>query len=242
MIIFNEVEYVQNLLEVGYINPYFRRFEDISLIIKYYKFQGKKKAETKQLIKEFLNKFDKLYDEKFCNKDTKKIDKTINMIYKRRNSLRVGLNVSVSLNEIEEIIKLKTKKQKTIAFVMLVLDKFYTNKTGVFRAYKSDIAKLANVTPKHTNKIINTILEKGLFELVDTYDMKDLVKNRDLGEKISHFKSLVKPDDNIIYTVESMNNDVNLVEEFNKCMAAYDNNINYDKKRLSTSIYGIGYS
>jgi len=115
-IIFNELEYAENLLEKGFKD--FINWEDLSILSRYFRYKGQKRAEIKKSIVEFYKEFS------YYNEHTGVGEKIDNAIKKSEKSpLRISESVTITENEVQRIRELKNYKLEKICFVMLVLSR-----------------------------------------------------------------------------------------------------------------------
>jgi len=115
-IIFNELEYAENLLEKGFKD--FISWEDLSILSRYFRYKGQKRSEIKKSIVEFYKKFS------YYNEHTGVGEKINNAIKKsEKSSLRISTSVTITENEVQRIRSLKNYKLEKICFVMIVLSR-----------------------------------------------------------------------------------------------------------------------
>ena len=114
-IIFNELEYAENLLKKGFTD--YISWADLKILAKYFRFKGQKTPEIKKSIVDFHKKFS-YYNEQVVGE---KIDNAIKK--SERSPLRISTSVIITESEVQKIRALKNYKMEKICFVMLVLSR-----------------------------------------------------------------------------------------------------------------------
>jgi len=114
-IIFNELEYAENLLETGFQD--YIDWKDLLILSKYFRYNGQKRSEIKKSIVEFYKKFS-YYNEQVVGE---KIDNAIKK--SERSPLRISTSVIITESEVQKIRALKNYKLEKICFVMIVLSR-----------------------------------------------------------------------------------------------------------------------
>ena len=142
MIIFDEKEYVHKLLKCGFQQPYNKRFKDVFILAKYYKYNKYSKKRTIRMLTDYMIKYDNEFEINRGN-DNEIIAKIVHNVYSHKYHFRHNESVSITKGEINKIFQLKNKNEKQIAFVLLVLSKLYKSK----RIYvqKNDLFELSNI-------------------------------------------------------------------------------------------------
>ena len=116
MIIFNELEYAENLIEDGFEN--FVSYSDILILAKYYWYKGFETKQIEEKIIEFYKKYNPYYLKRM-------VDGMIRSATKRskRHGLRLPIDIYVTQREVAQIRNLKNYKHEKICFVMLVVSR-----------------------------------------------------------------------------------------------------------------------
>ena len=142
MIIFDEKEYVEKLLKCGFQQPYNKRFKDVFILAKYYKYNKYSKKRTIRMLTDYMIKYDNEFEINRGN-DNEIIAKIVHNVYSHKYHFRHNESVGITKGEIDKILQLKNKNEKQIAFVLLVLSKLYRSR----RIYvqKNDLIKLSSV-------------------------------------------------------------------------------------------------
>jgi len=160
LIIFDEKKYAEKLLKKGFLTKHKNVYE-LHVLAKYYFSLGKTDDEVKEGIVLFCKK----HVEHF-NKDEwyKIINKTITSAQKSK--FVTGKEVCITENELKCIKELEDLKEQKVAFVMLVLYKFYD-----FKRFEVSIEELyrlckLNLNSKTKLKILQTLTAKELIDIV----------------------------------------------------------------------------
>jgi len=159
-IVFNELEYSENLLEKGFKD--FISWEDLSILSRYFRYQGQKRAEIKKSIVEFYKKFS-YYNEQVVGE---KIDNAIKK--SEKSPLRISTSVTITENEVQRIRSLKNYKLEKVCFVMLVLSRankiaYNSSSSRYYLSMNfSEILEMANVRASRDERgEIKYILSNG---------------------------------------------------------------------------------
>jgi len=159
-IIFNELEYAENLLKKGFTD--YISWADLKILAKYFRFKGQKTPEIKKSIVDFHKKFS-YYNEQVVGE---KIDNAIKK--SEKSPLRISTSVIITESEVQKIRALKNYRLEKICFVMIVLSR--ANKiaynSSSSRYYLSmnltEILEISNVrATKSERKELKYILSNG---------------------------------------------------------------------------------
>jgi predicted DNA-binding transcriptional regulator len=159
VIIFDEKKYAEKMLRQGYLTRHKNVYE-LYILSKYYFHQGLTKEDVKCKIVEFCKAHDKHFtlDEWY-----KIINKTVN--FASKNKLITGKEVTITQKELDTIKKLDNLNEQKVAFVMLVLYKFYDYKK--FEVKIEDLYRLCklNLNSKTKLEILHSLTSKGLIDI-----------------------------------------------------------------------------
>jgi hypothetical protein len=188
LIIFDEKKYAEEMLKKGYLTKHKNVFE-LYVLSKYYFAEGKTKDEVKECVVKFCEKFDEHF-----NKDEwyKIINKTINTAY--NGKLITGREVQITEKEIYCIKSLEKLNEQKVAFVLLVLYKFYGYKK--FEISIEDLYRLCklNLNSKTKLELLQSLTSKELIDI--TMGSKRWVKFADKKGKPT---IIIKDFDEFIY-------------------------------------------
>jgi hypothetical protein len=170
-LIYDELEYAENLIKNGFVKDMSRK--DLTVLAKYYLCKQLDENDTRGLLVKFCRKHHQGFNEIIF---AKVIDDS--MRDAKKNPLRLPINVFITKSEIEKIREIKNYRYEKILFVMLycakyekeikkvygskgkeIDDKFYVNK--LFPAILS-MAKVY-ATIDNQGKIKNELHQKGFF-------------------------------------------------------------------------------
>src|SRR5690606_13880882 len=138
MIIFDEKEYALKLLQGGYIRKN-KKLKDIFILAKYFKNQGLSQLQACKEVLRFINKFDDTVYLYIKYQLKKYAIKTVKNAYMNNYTLRFNEKIELTEQELKSISELKTIGEKQIMFVLLVLNKFYSNNVNNFYESYKDI-------------------------------------------------------------------------------------------------------
>jgi hypothetical protein len=114
-IIFNELEYAENLLEKGFQE--YIGWSDLKILSAYFRYKGQKNPQIKKSIVEFYKLFS-YYNEQIIGE---KIDNAIKK--SEKYALRISTSAIITKGEIEKIRALKNYKLEKICFAMIALSR-----------------------------------------------------------------------------------------------------------------------
>lgn len=198
MIIFNEIEYVENLLRTKNFTKK-KRYE-LQLIAIYYYNKGIKGEELSNLLNNLCFKCFKNYIPN-SSMSIKMIESLINnasiLNFKDRKE------INITKNEIDTILKEDKLKCRKIMFVYLVLAKYYYNLNNSSKYYVScsdnDIFKLCKMYIKKQDKLdyMHYLTKKGY--ITPTLNMSSIVNY--VNENSEIIMKFI-PDDDMVYYLE----------------------------------------
>lgn len=168
MIIFDELEFAEQMSKKGFIKKY--SLYELSIYAKWIKYSidngdistEDTYAEIETRLKEFCNKYTKNFN---YDVDYKKIDSAIKSTEEYR--LRLPMSINITEKEKKSILNLNNENYRRVVFVMLVVSKFYKlNNTKIVKDdVKSDnsdikpeetkVAYYCNLTDSEIFKIAN---------------------------------------------------------------------------------------
>ena len=191
MIVFDEKKYAEEMIKKGFKTKHKNVYE-LYILSKYYY----SKDKDINLVKESIVKFCEKYIEYFnIDEWYKIINNTVKLAEK--NNLITGKEVSVTKKELEIICELEKLNEQKVAFVMLVLYKFYDYKK--FEVMIEDLYRLCklNINSQTKLKILQTLTSKELIDI--TMGGKRSVK---FADKIGDSEIVIKDFDDFIYEYE----------------------------------------
>jgi hypothetical protein len=164
MIIFNELDYAQNLLKHGFVK--FMSGIDLVVLAKYFRYLGKDDAQVKDDINNFCIKFNPAYNEIFFYKKIQYVLRT-----SKKYELVIPKPVPITQKEIDIIKDLHDYKAEKVLFVLLVVAKHFKLNVGYKKYYahimRTEMFTLAkiNATKEERNAIIYKL--DGQMGLID---------------------------------------------------------------------------
>jgi hypothetical protein len=177
VIIFDEKKYAEKMIKGGFQTKHKNVYE-LNILSKFYFSQGKGIDEVKELVVKFCEKYVDYFN---IDEWYKVINKTIEIAEKSKFITRKVVKITEKeLNQIHQLEKLNEQK---IAFVMLVLYKFYDYKK--FEISVEDLFRLCKLTLKSQTKLklLQSLTSKDLIDI--TMGGKRFVKFADKkGESV----------------------------------------------------------
>jgi len=161
------IEAIENLIKNG-LKMQGTRHNSLLKIAKYNKYNGMSAEENKQFLIEWMAKQNKrMYTSKWEDV-LKDIDLIVKYTYERNYSLVTKRkNITITSNEIEEILKIKGKNHKLVLYALLVHSKRYANKDGVFYMSYEQMKNATGINSRTTLiKIINELEKSNLIKVI----------------------------------------------------------------------------
>ena len=217
MIIFDEKEYALKLLQNGYIRKN-KKLKDIFILAKYFKNQGLSQLQACKEVLRFINKFDDTVYSYIKYQLKKYAIKTVKNAYMNNYTLRFNEKIELTEQELKSISELKTIGEKQIMFVLLVLNKFYSNNVNNFYVSYKDIFGFTKLKYQTNNikNIFSRLINKKYISVVNKYKQAAITKLRHISiYKRLYFQVNIKPCNNVIYVIRNFDN---LMSDFAKCM------------------------
>ena len=160
------IEAIENLIKNG-LKMQGTRHNALLKIAKYNKYKGMSAEENKQFLIEWMEKQDKKTYTTQWTDVLKDIDLIIQYTYERNYSLVTKRkDITITSNEIEEILKVKGKNHKLVLYALLVHSKRYANKDGVF--YMS-YEQMKNATGLSQRNIIRLIKDLEINKYIQVF-------------------------------------------------------------------------
>lgn len=188
MIIFDEKKYAEDMLKKGFLTKHKNVYE-LHVLAKYYYSLGKADEQVKEEIIKFCNKHIE-----FFNQDEwyKIINNTLHAA--QNGKFITGKQIEITQNELNTIQQLEKLNEQKVAFVMLVLYKFYD-----FRKFEVSIEDLyrlckLNLNSKTKLSILQSLTRQELIDI--TMGSKRWVK---FAEKIGNAEITITDFDDFIF-------------------------------------------
>lgn len=188
MIVFDEKKYAEKLLRQGYMTKNKNVFE-LNTLAKYYFSERQSKEEVKENLIRFCEKHDKHFN---IDEWYKIINSTV--LYAQKGKLVTGKEVHITEIELEYIKQLEKINEQKVAFVLLVLFKFYDYKK--FEVSIEDLYRLGklNLNSKTKLEILQSLTSKEMIDI--TMGGKRFVK---FAEKKGMTVIVIRNFDDFIY-------------------------------------------
>lgn len=161
------IEAIEQLIKTG-LKMTGTRHNSLLKIAKYNKYNGMSAEENKQFLIEWMEKQDERTYSTEWTDVLKDIDEIVNDVYEKNYSLVTKKkDITITSNEIEEILKIKGKNHKLVLYTLLVHSKRYANKDGVFYMSYEQMKNATGIDSRTTLiKIINELEKSNLIKVI----------------------------------------------------------------------------
>lgn len=232
------VEAIQKLESEG-LKHTGMRHNSLFKLCKLYKYYGLEQSDNKDVLISWMEQQSKETYSSSWNDVLKDIDLIVKYVYDNDCSIVVAAkDISVSYQEMKQVLQAKSKNEKLLLFAMLVHSKRYASKTGIFYFAYSSIEKATGISDHTITKCLNSLSESKFIEIVSQNEDK-IVNGKWIRKKANKYRSLIIPDA-YINTSFIINKDTyNYKDVFDKCILNYfdDKDIKkYCGRRLSEQI------
>jgi hypothetical protein len=227
------IETIENLIKTG-LKMQGTRHNALLKIAKYNKYIGLSADDNKQFLIDWMEKQDKRTYTTKWEDVLKDIDLIIQYTYERNYSLTIRQsNITISANEIEEILKIKGKNHKLVLYALLVHSKRYANKDGVFSMAYSQMVNATGLSDKTVKTIIKELEQ---LNIIQVFRSKEYNYNKELNKSIQdtnkykinlYCVKLYNPEN--VKSISICNK--NCQNCFNACLCRL-----YDKKQLKSML------
>lgn len=166
------LEAIMNLINNGLSVPA-SRHNSLMKIGKFYKsYHGLDESECKQVLTEWMSWQDKSMYSTSWNDCLKDIDEIVEYIYKNNIRLVIdgeGIDVIITKQEMDCIMRIKKKSQKILIFAMLIHSKRYQTGKGIFYMTYSQIGYCLGMTEYGAFKLVNKFANdnEGVLEFIE---------------------------------------------------------------------------
>ena len=223
------IEAIENLIKTG-LKMQGTRHNSLLKICKLNKYNGMSAEENKQFLIEWMAKQNKrMYTSKWEDV-LKDIDLIVKYTYERNYLLVTKRkDITITSNEIEEILKIKGKNHKLVLYALLVHSKRYANKDGVFYMSYEQMKNATGIDSRTTLiKIINELEKSNLIKVI-----RNISGNNKLIKDTNRYKINLLC--SFLYNPENVKSiticDKNCQNCFNACLCRL-----FDNKKLKTML------
>jgi len=159
------IEAIENLIQNG-LKMQGTRHNSLLKICKLNKYNGMSAEENKQFLIEWMEKQDKRTYTTKWEDVLKDINLIVKYTYERNYSLVTKRkDITITSNEIEEILKVKGKNHKLLLYALLVHSKRYANKDGVFSMAYSQMVNATGLSDKTVKTIIKELEQLNIIQV-----------------------------------------------------------------------------
>ena len=175
------IEAIENLIKTG-LKMQGTRHNALLKICKLNKYNGMSAEENKQFLIEWMEKQDKRTYTTKWEDVLKDIDLIIQYTYERNYSLVTKRkDITITSNEVEEILKIKGKNHKLVLYTLLVHSKRYANKDGIFSMAYSQMVNATGLSDKTVKTIIKELEQ---LNIIQVFRSKEYNYNKELNKSI----------------------------------------------------------
>lgn len=201
------------------------RHNSLFKLAKYYRYLGVTREECRDMLIEWMNKQDKKFYTTKLEDCLTDINLIVQYIYDKEISMTTNQSeIEVNYSEMEQIMKLKSKNEKLVAYCMLIHSKRYSLESGVFYMSYDQIAKASGLGEKTVRRIVPTLAEHGVIDFVERNVMVKGNRGQFITKKPNKYMVNVNvstsrhlsSDDNLIFKIAC--DDMNYAESFNNCI------------------------
>ena len=227
------IEAIENLIKTG-LKMQGTRHNALLKICKLNKYNGMSAEENKQFLIEWMEKQDKRTYTTKWEDVLKDIDLIIQYTYERNYSLVTKRkDITITSNEVEEILKIKGKNHKLVLYTLLVHSKRYANKDGIFSMAYSQMVNATGLTEMTVIKIIKDLEKQNIIQVMRN---KEYNYNIELNKSIQDTNRYkINLYSIILYNPENVKSiticDKNCQNCFNACLCRL-----FDNKQLKTML------
>lgn len=179
-------------------------------LAKFYRYLNYNKDTTKKLIIEWLERqfCEEIFDDIMVD-----MNSAIDDVYSKNYKFIEDISVPITLEQMEEIHKLKTKSDKLILFAMIYLSGIYANENGVFYVTHNKIAKLTGLTRMQVYSSLESLNDRYIKIISRNKTKKTISPNKewsgDTGKRYCNpnkYKMCIENNGSIIYNVKDVDN------------------------------------
>lgn len=161
------IEAIEKILDTG-LTIAGTRHNSLFKLAKYFRYHGLTQEECKARLIEWMSEQDtRCYTTKWedCIKDIYLI---VNYVYEKEISLTVEeKDLYVTYEEMRQIIRLKSKNEKLLAYCLLIHSKRYAMKNGHFFMIYRHMSEASGLCEKTTRTLINKLEQNGVIEIIE---------------------------------------------------------------------------
>lgn len=188
-------------------------------LTKYYRYLGVTREECKNMLINWMARQDNKFYTTVWEKCLEEIDHMSNYVYDKEISMTTNqLEIEVNYSEMEQIMKLKSKNEKLVAYCMLIHSKRYSLKDGVFYMSYDQIAKASGLVEKTARNIIGKLEQNGIIEIVERNQMVKDKNNRFITKKPNKYMVNVQVESADNLTFDIVCDDMAYSDSFNDCI------------------------
>lgn len=217
------IETIEKLLHTG-LTATGTRHKSLFKLAKYFRHQALTKDECYRALVEWMSQQDiRFYTTKWedCIED---IELIVKYIYENEVSLTIEeKDLFVTYEEMKQILKLKSKNEKLLAYCLLIHSKRYAMKNGHFYMVYRHMSEASGLAEKTTRTLVNKLEASGVLEIIErnrrVIDKNGKISRTEKKPNIYKMNIVCKEQENSSFKVEY--NGLNYSNSFNSCIMYY---------------------
>lgn len=170
------IEAIEKLLHTG-LTMTGTRHNSLLKLAKYFRYQAFTTEECYSALVDWMSEQDtRSYTTKWdeCIND---IELIVTYTYVNEISLTVDLKeIFVTYEEMKQILRLRTRNEKLLAYCLLIHSKRYARKNGQFYMVYRQMSEASGLCEKTTRNLVNKLEQNGILEIVE--------RNRKVKDKV----------------------------------------------------------
>jgi len=195
------------------------RHNSLLKLAKYYRYLGVTSEQCEEMLIDWMKKQDtRTYTTKWDDV-VKDISQIVQYIYENEISLTIREEeIRVNYDEMVQIMKLKSKNEKLVAYAMLLHSKRYAMKNGIFYMSYDQMAKATGLVEKTIRNLVPKLNEFGLLDFVERNKMVKDKKGAFVTKKPNKYRLNLKCEIESSKSFNLVCNGLNYSDSFNTCV------------------------
>lgn len=211
------IESIKNLLNNG-LTQTGMRHNSLLKLAKYFRYKGFTEDESKEMLINWMEQQDKKFYITKWEEVLKDIDEIVIYTYEKEISLTVqNRDLEVTYEEMKQIMTLKSKNEKLLAYCLMIHSKRYSLENGVFYMSYEQMANASGLVLRTTKNLIPMLEQSGIITIVERNQSVTDEKGKFITKKPNKYKvNIEKLESDKVFKVNHDNLDYS--ESFNNCI------------------------
>lgn len=212
------IESIKNLLNNG-LTQTGMRHNSLLKLAKYFRHKGFTEDESKEMIINWMEQQDKKFYTTKWVEVLKDITDIIQYTYEKEISLTVqNRNLEVTYEEMKQVMTLKSKNEKLLAYCLLIHSKRYSLENGVFYMSYDQMAKASGLGWRTATRIISSLEENEIITIVERNQNVTDEKGKFITKKPNKYKVNIEQTENSNKVFKVNHDELDYSESFNICV------------------------